>query len=65
MEQQLKQLNDIQNKITNIVELHRKNIDELCNWKQIKGYDNYSVSNRGEVRNDKTRKILIHLYTFP
>ena len=27
-------------------------------WKQIDGYDNYSVSINGEVRNDKTERIL-------
>ena len=27
-------------------------------WKKIKGYDNYSVSNLGKVRNDSTGKIL-------
>ena len=27
-------------------------------WKQIEGYENYSVSNFGNVRNDKTGKIL-------
>ena len=30
-------------------------------WRKIEGYDNYSVSNYGEVRNDKT-KIILKLY---
>lgn len=27
-------------------------------WKKVEGYDNYSVSNFGNIRNDKTNKIL-------
>jgi len=27
-------------------------------WKPIKGYEHYSVSNQGNVRNDKTNKVL-------
>lgn len=26
-------------------------------WRKIEGYDNYSISNLGQVRNDKTKKI--------
>jgi hypothetical protein len=36
-------------------------------YRQIEGYDNYSVSNHGNVRNDKTRRILkpvIHPYGY-
>lgn len=28
------------------------------NWKKIDGYENYSVSDEGEIRNDKTGRIL-------
>lgn len=27
-------------------------------WKKIEGYENYSVSKDGEVRNDKTERVL-------
>lgn len=26
-------------------------------WRKIEGYNNYSISNLGQVRNDKTKKI--------
>lgn len=32
-------------------------------WKKIKNYENYSVSRYGQVRNDKTRRILKKIYT--
>lgn len=30
----------------------------MANWKKVKGYTNYSVSDEGQVRNDKTMKAL-------
>lgn len=30
----------------------------MNNWKQIDGYDNYSISTNGQIRNDKTGRIL-------
>lgn len=35
-----------------------ENIESKEEWKQIDDYDNYSVSSLGNVRNDKTMKIL-------
>jgi hypothetical protein len=32
--------------------------NKMCEYKKIEGYDNYSVSNHGNVRNDKTNRIL-------
>ena len=34
-------------------------------WKHINGYDNYSVSNKGRVRNDKTGNILTNVLRQP
>lgn len=36
-----------------------KKVDRIIErWEKIEGYDNYSVSTFGKVRNDKTKKIL-------
>lgn len=32
--------------------------DEMTQWKKIEGYENYSVSTNGKVRNDKTGRVL-------
>ena len=33
-------------------------MQNIENWKKVAGFDNYSVSDRGNVRNDKTGRIL-------
>ena len=30
-------------------------------WRKIEGYDNYSISNLGEVKNDNTKNLLKHI----
>jgi hypothetical protein len=61
MENQLNELNNIHKQISSMKERHNNNILIINNverWKVIKGYDNYSVSTYGRVRNDKTNRIL-------
>jgi hypothetical protein len=59
MENQLKILNNIAKQLKAKSDIRAKNIDNLLNWKKIKGrYNNYSVSNRGEVRYDERERIL-------
>ena len=33
-------------------------MNNLENWKKVAGYETYSVSDKGNVRNDKTGRIL-------
>ena len=45
----------------NVVLVYNRTITRRCNmieWKKIKGFKNYSVSNTGNVRNDRTGRIL-------
>jgi hypothetical protein len=35
-------------------------MDQIINWKKIIGYENYEVSDAGDVRNSKTGRVLKH-----
>lgn len=37
------------------------NLNNAENWRDIDGYDNYMISNLGNIKNTKTKKILKHL----